>query len=242
MPDLVHHAAPARRPVRDRHVGRRRGVRHPRVARTRASAAAPACRSSASTSSRPDTVRRIRSGSRSRAPPSCSVLVFFLLRRPIGTSLQAVRDDEEAAASLGCQRRALQARALRRGRGRMRDRRFALPRQHAVHPDRLGVRRAVDRVHAVHGAGGWSRHLRGSDPRRGHLLSDPGELRQQRRLVLHRAGRGRDRVCAVPAQRALGCDRPAPPVAIAAGRLHTTIAERRSAPAEPGAAGDPTDE
>ena len=28
-------------------------------------------------------------------------LVFFLLRRPIGTSLQAVRDDEEAAASLG---------------------------------------------------------------------------------------------------------------------------------------------
>jgi len=28
-------------------------------------------------------------------------LVFFLLRRPIGASLQAVRDDEEAAASLG---------------------------------------------------------------------------------------------------------------------------------------------
>jgi branched-chain amino acid transport system permease protein len=28
-------------------------------------------------------------------------LVFFLLRRPIGTSLQAVRDDEEAAASIG---------------------------------------------------------------------------------------------------------------------------------------------
>jgi branched-chain amino acid transport system permease protein len=28
-------------------------------------------------------------------------LVFFLLRRPIGTSLQAVRDDEDAAASIG---------------------------------------------------------------------------------------------------------------------------------------------
>jgi branched-chain amino acid transport system permease protein len=97
-------------------------------------------------------------------------LVFFLLRRRIGTSLQAVRDDEEAAASLGVnvarsKRVLFIVAAVGCGiAGAL------YPRQHAVHPDQLGLRGAVDGIHAVHGAGRRSRHLRGPDPRRDHIF------------------------------------------------------------------------
>ena len=203
VPDVADHAAPAWRTVRHRDVGGRRGVRHPRVARHEPRR-------------RHRRVTRRTQRVRARIPPGVHVLADARVRDGAARTrlLPAPAPDRHVAAGgarrrggggfARCQRRAVQARPLRRRGGRVRHRRLAVPRQHAVHPDRLGVRRAVDRVHALHGAGRRTRHLRRSDSRRGHLLSDPGEVRQQRRVVLHRARSDGHRVRAVPAPRASG--------------------------------------
>ena len=111
--------------VRDRHVGRRRGVRDPVVARPRRSAAAPARRVLALQPPLHAGQRlrlHVLAGARRRGR-RCSSILFLLLRSRLGASLQAIRDDEEAARVARRSRAARRRRALRARRRRLRRRR-----------------------------------------------------------------------------------------------------------------------
>jgi len=93
--------------------------------------------------------------------------LFMLLRSRLGSSLQAIRDDEDAAASVGVRvvagKRARVRGGLafpfRGGRRRRRRRRGDDARQHAVHRADLDLQRQLHGVHDLHGAGRWARHL-----------------------------------------------------------------------------------
>src|SRR6266516_456013 len=88
-------------------------------------------------------------------------LSLLLLRSRHGTALQAIRDDGGAAASLGV-------------RGLPDD-----PGQHLVHPAAVHLRRAMDRVHDLHGPRRRARHVRGPDRGGADLLRHPVRVRQR---------------------------------------------------------------
>ncbi len=100
-------------------------------------------------------------------------VLFVLLRSRLGASFQAIRDDEQAAASVGVRvvagKRVLfvLAGAGCGGGGR------ADPREHALHRAGLGVRRELHRLHDLHGARRRARHVRGADHRRDRAVPDP---------------------------------------------------------------------
>ena len=94
-------------------------------------------------------------------------LVFWLLRSPLGAAIRAIRDNEEAAESIGVrvtcgEAPRLRACRLRRGAGRR-----AVARDGAHLPAEGLFQPALDGLHDFHGAGRRARHVRGRDPRRG---------------------------------------------------------------------------
>ena len=105
IPVALARALAAGRRVRDRHLGRRGDLRDPRLARPEPgdrrrhrhlgpAAVQPALRRRRSGCTTP-------TGPRSARRRCCSLILFVLLRSRLGASLQAIRDDEEAAASVG---------------------------------------------------------------------------------------------------------------------------------------------
>ena len=106
-------------------------------------------------------------------------------------AIQAIRDNEDAAASVGVRVVAHQAAAVRARRLRHRHCRRAVARDRHHLPAEDLLQRAVDRLHDLHGAGRRHRPLRGRDPRRHHLLPDRDLVRRHRRLVPDRARRHR---------------------------------------------------
>ena len=107
-------------------------------------------------------------------------IVFFLLRSPLGAAIQAIRDDEEAAESVGVRVVARQAHHFRARRLRRRARWRAVGRDRPHLPAQDLLQPAMDRLHDLHGAGRRPRHLRGRDPRRGRLLRHRGLVRRRR--------------------------------------------------------------
>ena len=116
-------------------------------------------------------------------------IVFWLLRSPLGAAIQAIRDNEEAAESIGVrvaprQAAGVHARRLRRGA-----RRRALGGDGAHLPAQGLFQPLMDRLHDLHGAGRRPGDFRGSDSRRGRLLRHRNLVRRHGRLVSGRAWR-----------------------------------------------------
>ena len=189
LPLSVVDAAAQGRRIRDRHVGRlrtRASARQSRHAGSRrdrhvADRAQRLCRST----------RAARSpiGARSLAMAGLLAIVFCLLRSPLGAAIQAIRDNEEAAESIGVRVDARQAAGLRARRLRRGARRRAMGRDGAHLPAEDLFQPAMDRLHDLHGAGRRPRDVRGRDPRRGRLLRHRGLVRRHRRLVSRRPRR-----------------------------------------------------
>jgi hypothetical protein len=118
-------------------------------------------------------------------------IVFGLLRSPLGAAIQAIRDNEEAAESVGV--RVLSAKRLG-GDG------AHLPAAGLFQP-------AMDGVHDLHGAGRRVGDLRGVDSRGRHLLRHRGLVRRHGRLVSGRARRDRSHLRASVPARHLGLGR-----------------------------------
>ena len=116
-------------------------------------------------------------------------IVFSLLRSPLGAAIQAIRDNEEAAESIGV--RVARAKRLV----------FTLAAFGAALAGALWVATALtfqpkayfsplmDRLHDLHGAGRRPRDLRGRDSRRGRLFRDRDLVRRHGRLVSGRTRR-----------------------------------------------------
>ena len=85
----------------------------------------------------------------------------------LGPSLQAIRDDEDGRGVARRARDRRQAAAVRAGRrSAAAAARCGDDPEHAARPAGLDLRRAVDRLHDLHGAARRPRHVRGADPRR----------------------------------------------------------------------------
>ena len=87
--------------------------------------------------------------------------LFVLLRSRLGSSLQAIRDDEDAAASVGVRVVARQADPVRPRRARLRRGGRDDAREHPLHRADLDLQRQLQRLHDLHGARRRPRHLRG---------------------------------------------------------------------------------
>ena len=161
----------------------------------------------------------------------CSASLFVLLRSRLGASLQAIRDDEEAAASLGVRvvagKRILFVLA---GVGCGAAGALTLANTLFIQPQSIfGVQWTA--LHDLHGAGRRPRHLRGADHRRDRPLRDPAPVRRQRRLVPGRPRR-RLRCCSRCCCRA-GCGGRSRPLQdpAAPGRLQLSGVEPAQMPA-----------
>ncbi len=170
IPVLLLHAAPARRRVLDRHVGAGRGA---------ASARQPGPADPGRDRHVDDLAQRLHPEQRRRdanywlSLGSMLVLlgvIFCSLRSPFGASVQAIRDDEEAAASLGV--RVLAAKrtvfVLAAFGCALAGVLWLATSDHLPAEDQF--RRAVDRLHDPDGAGRRPRHVRGADPRGAPVL------------------------------------------------------------------------
>ena len=119
--------------------------------------------------------------------------LFLLLRSRLGSSLQAIRDDEDAAASVGVRvvagKRILFVLAAT-GAGAAGA--MTLANTLFIEPTSI-FSVNYTRLHDLHGAGRRPRHLRGPDHRSDRPLRHPEAVRQRRRLVSRRARRRGDR-------------------------------------------------
>ncbi len=121
-------------------------------------------------------------------------VLFVLLRSRLGASLQAIRDDEEAAASVGVRVTAgkrilfVLAAAGCGGAGAL-----ILANTLFIEPD-LDLRRQLDCLHGLYGARRRARNVRGTDHRGDRPVRDPEPLQRRRRGVPDRA-RPRRRCC-----------------------------------------------
>lgn len=130
-------------------------------------------------------------------------LVFGLLRWRTGAALQAIRDDEEAAAALGVRVRPLKfVLFVLAGFGCGAAGALTLATTLFVQPQSIfGVQ--FTGLHDLHGAGRRPRNVRGPDHRRRRVLPDSVRVRRPGRLLPDRSrSRGRA-VRAVPAARAV---------------------------------------
>jgi hypothetical protein len=125
-------------------------------------------------------------------------IVFSLLRSPLGAAIQAIRDNEEAAESIGV--RVVSAKRLRAG-GR------AVGGDGAHLPAEGLFQSAMDGVHDLHGPGRRIGDLRGGDSRRRRFLRHRDLVRRHGRLVSCRPRRDRASLRASLPARHLGLGR-----------------------------------
>ena len=162
-------------------------------------------------STRPNSACATRTGWRSALRPSCSRCSSCSCAAALGASLQAIRDDEEAAASVGV--RVLLGKGVLfvlAGAGCAAAGAVILAGHARSARARLDLRRQLVGEDDLHGARRRARHVRGADHRRDHALPDPDVRLERGRLVLRQArarSRSRSRCCCRAASGARSQDR-----------------------------------
>jgi ABC-type branched-subunit amino acid transport system permease subunit len=148
-------------------------------------------------------------------------VIFLLLRSRLGSSIQAIRDNEEAAASVGV--RVSTAKRII----------FVVAAVGCALAGALWLasfttfQHPRERLHDFYGFGRRHRALRRTDPRRHHLFPDRDLAGLGRRLVSHSPRFHRSPVLLVLAQRDLGLYRGSLPHTLASGWLPTAGARRQ---------------